>query len=125
VKSLNDAFAGFNGFLTQRQRPLDFEVRYKSGIFWLAFRETYPQVALTVVVLEKISAIQPEASAAPLAQRQSKLLIDFFWQVRRYNFQPLIDQLHADVDVAGCLGIIKPASPSRRFVGPLNIGPSF
>ena len=26
---------GFNGFLTQRQRPLDFEVRYKSGIFGL------------------------------------------------------------------------------------------
>jgi hypothetical protein len=38
------AFAGFNGFLTQRQGPLDFEVRYKSGIFWLAFRETYPQM---------------------------------------------------------------------------------
>jgi hypothetical protein len=33
---------GFNGFLTQRQGPLDFEVRYKSGIFWLAFRVTYP-----------------------------------------------------------------------------------
>jgi hypothetical protein len=33
---------GFNGFLTQRQGPLDFEVRYKSGIFGLAFRETDP-----------------------------------------------------------------------------------
>ena len=33
------------GILAQRQGPLDFEVRYKSGIFWLAFRETHPQIA--------------------------------------------------------------------------------
>ena len=40
--SSRDAFVGFNGFLTQRQGPLDFEVRYKAEIFWRAFRETYP-----------------------------------------------------------------------------------
>ena len=112
---------GSNGFLTQRRESLDFEVCYKAEIFWLAFRETDPQIALTVVVLEKLAPIQPEASTAPLAQRWSKLLIQFFWQFRRYNFQALIDQLHADADVTGCLGIIQSASPSRRFVGPLDV----
>jgi hypothetical protein len=86
--------------------------------FWLVFRETNPQIAFTCRPWENWRAIQTEASAAPLAQRRSKLLIDFFWQVQ--HFQPLFDQLQADVDVAGFFGIIKPASPSRRFIGLLD-----
>ena len=109
------------GILAQRQGALKFEVRYKSGIFWLVFRETYPQIAFTVVVLGKTSAIQTEASVSALGVAAIQVLIDFFWQVRRYKFQPLIDQLHADADVAGCLGIIKSASPSARLVCPLDV----
>ena len=124
-KRLSDALAGLLRafWLEDMGREI---LRPVTRVEFLAdFRKTCPQVAFTVVLPEKISVIQPEASATSLAQRRSKLLIDFLRQLRCYNFQPLIDQLHADVDVAGCLAIIKPASPSRRFVGPLKIGPSF
>ena len=37
---------GFYGHSGLKTRGTDLEARYKSGIFWLVFRETYPQIAL-------------------------------------------------------------------------------
>ena len=80
---------GFNGFLTQRQGPLDFEVRYKSGIFWLVSKSLTRRSPFIVVALSRTSATQTEASVVPLSWPGS--LVDHFWQVRRYKFQSLID----------------------------------
>jgi hypothetical protein len=53
-------FYGHSG--PNRQGPSSCVTREK---FWLVFRETYPQIALTVVVLDKISAIPTEAWQRP------------------------------------------------------------
>ena len=59
---------GFNGFLTQRQGPLDFEVRYKAEIFWRAFRETYPQIVSRLCLsLRKLTPTN--ADIVPLMKR--------------------------------------------------------
>ena len=41
------AFAGLLRAFWLEDRALDLEDRYKSGIFWLVFREAHPQIAFT------------------------------------------------------------------------------
>ena len=60
---------GFYGFLTQRQGPLDFEVRYKSGIFWLVSERLTRRSPFTAFRLTaKLAAAKIAARIVPLME---------------------------------------------------------
>ena len=61
---------GFYGFLTQRQGPLDFEVRYKSGIFWLVSERLTRRLPFT--------AFRLTAKLAPAKIAQQKFTLELF-----------------------------------------------
>ena len=107
VGALNGAFAGLlRAFWLEDKRHEISKVRYKSGIFWLASERltrrspSPPFIPLRTCTREGRASRNSRSNCSFNGSCDSQLLlvslVQFFWQRLSQDFQPIIDQRHAD-----------------------------